>query len=100
MPGHDDEDNPPSLAEQDSVPSMESLRRGNRVRLPRQMLIHTMKGKHHDEGVCEGVGLPQIKSIGVEFKMDRIKNHFAGPGYSTKRGVVNLHLTTTLPHSL
>ena len=48
VPENDDEDNPPSMAEQDSVPPMASLGRGKRVRVPRQMLIPTMRGKHHD----------------------------------------------------
>ena len=97
VPEHDDEDNPPSLAEQDSVTPMSILGRGKRVRLPRQMLIPTMRGKHHDEGVYEGVGFPQIKSIRVECKMDRIKSHFAGAGYSTKRGVINLQFDEDAP---
>ena len=51
VPENDDEDNPPSLAEQDSIPPMSSLVRGKRVQVPSQMLIPTMKGKHHDGGV-------------------------------------------------
>ena len=51
VPENDDEDNPTSLSERDSVPPMSSLGGGKRVRLPRQMLIPKMKGKHHDEGV-------------------------------------------------
>ena len=51
VPENDDQDNPPSLAEQDIVNPMESLGRGKRVRLPRQILIPAMKGKHHNEGV-------------------------------------------------
>ena len=51
VPENDDEDNPPSLADQDSVPPMAILGRDKRVRVPRQMIIHMMKGKHHDEGV-------------------------------------------------
>ena len=47
VPEDYDEDNPPSLAEQDSIPPMASLGRGKRVRVPRQILIHMMKGKHH-----------------------------------------------------
>ena len=47
----DDEDNPPNLAKRDSVPPMASLDRGKRLRVPRQMLIPLMNGKHHDEGV-------------------------------------------------
>ena len=90
VPEHDHEDNPPSLAEQDSIPSMASLVRGKRVQLPRKMLITTMKGKHHDEGFYKGVDFPQIKSIRVECKMYRIKNQFAAAGYSTKQGVINL----------
>ena len=89
VPENDDEDNPPSLTERDSVPPVASLVIGNRVRVPRQMLIHTMKGKHHDEGLYEVVGFPHIKSIRVELEMDRIKNQFAGAGYSTKLGVIN-----------
>ena len=49
VPEDDDEDNPPSLSERDSLPPMASLGRGKRVRVPRQMLIPTMKGKHHNE---------------------------------------------------
>ena len=45
MTENDDEDNHPSLSERDSVPPMESLDRGKRVQLTRQMLIPTMKGK-------------------------------------------------------
>ena len=86
VPEHDDEDNPPSLAEQDSVPPMASLGRGKIVRVPSQMLIPAMKVKHHDEGVYEGIGFTQIKNIGVECEMDHIKNHFSGAGHSTKRG--------------
>ena len=48
VPEYDDEDNPPSIAEQDIVPPMASLGRGKRVRVPRQMLIPAMKVKHHD----------------------------------------------------
>ena len=77
----DDEDNPPSLAKRDSVPPMASLGRGKRLIVPRQMLISTMKGKHHDEGVYEGLGFPQVKSIRVECKMDCIKNQFTAAGY-------------------
>ena len=76
---------------------MKSLGRCNIIRLPRKMLIPTMKGKHHDERVYDGVGLPQIKSIRVECKMDRINNHFAGTGYSTKRGVINLQFDNDTP---
>ena len=70
VPEDDDEDNPPSLAKRDSVPPMASLGRGKRVIVPRHMLISTMKGKHHDEGVYEVLGFPQVKSIRVECKMD------------------------------
>ena len=97
MPENDDEDNPPSMDEQDSVPPIARLGRAKRVQLPRQMLIPTTKGKHHDEGVYEGVGLPQIKIIRVECKMDRIKNHFAGSGYSNKWGVINLKVDDDTP---
>ena len=58
VPENDDEDNPPSLAERDSVPPMAILGRGNILRVPRQMLIPTMKVKYHDEGVYEGGGFP------------------------------------------
>ena len=51
MPENDYEDNPPSMAERDSVPPMVSLGRFKIGIVPRQMLIHTMKGKHHDEGL-------------------------------------------------
>ena len=72
MPEDDDEDNPPSLSEQDSVPPLERLGRGKRVRVPTQMLIHTMERKQYDEVVYKGVGFPQNKSIRVECKMVRI----------------------------
>ena len=98
VPENDDEDNPPSLVKRDSVPPMASLGRGKRVQVPRQMLIPTMKGKHHDEGVYEGVGFPHIKSIKVECKMYRIKNHFAGSGYSTKQDITNLQFDNDAPH--
>ena len=97
VPEDDDEDNPPIMAKRDSVPSMASIGRGKRVRVPMHMLIPSMKGKHHDEGVYEGVGFPQVKSIRVECKMDRIKNQFAGAGYSTKRGVINLQFDDDTP---
>ena len=58
MPEDDAEDDPPSLAERDNIPPMAGLGRGKRVRVPRQILIPTMKGKHRDEGVYEGVGFP------------------------------------------
>ena len=96
-PEDDDKDNPPSLVERDSVPHMAILGRGKRVRVPRKMPIPTVKGKHHDEGVYEGVGFPQVKSISVECKMDRINNQFAGAGYSTKRGIINLHFDDDAP---
>ena len=86
---NDDEDNPPSLAERDSLTPMESLGIVKIVRVPRWMLIPTMKGKHHYERVYEEVGFPHIKSIRVECETDRTKNQFAGNGYSTKQGVVN-----------
>ena len=44
-----------------------------------------------------GVGFLQIKIIRVECEMDRIKNHFAGAGYSTKRGVINLQFDNDAP---
>ena len=47
----DDEDNPPSLAERDSVSPMASLGRGKRLRVTTQMFIPTMNGRYHDEGV-------------------------------------------------
>ena len=97
VPEDDDEDNPPSMAEWDSVPPMVSLGRGRRLRVPMQMLIPTMNGKHHDEGVYEGVGFPQVKSIRVKCKMDRIKNQFEGAGYITKRGVINLQFDDDVP---
>ena len=99
MPEHDDEDNPSSLADQDRVPPMESLGICNRVQVPRQMIIPTMKRKHHEKEVYEGVGFPQIKSITVKCEMDRIKNHFAGAGYSNKRGVINLQFDNNAPAS-
>ena len=45
----------------------------------------------------EGVGFPQVKSIRVECEMDRITNQFAGAGYSTKRGVINLQFDDNAP---
>ena len=48
VPEDDDEGNSPSLYERDIVPPIASLGRGKRVRVPMQMLITTMKGKHHD----------------------------------------------------
>ena len=56
-----------------------------------------MKRKHHEKEVYEGVGFPQIKSITVKCEMDRIKNHFAGAGYSNKRGVINLKFDNDAP---
>ena len=97
VPENDDEDNPPSLDERDSVPPMASLVIGKRVRVPSYMLIPTMKGKHHDKVVCKGVGFPYIKSIRVKCEMDRIKNQFAGAGCSTKRGVINLQFDDDAP---
>ena len=97
VPEDDDEDNSPSLAERDSVPPMASLGRFKRVRVPMQILIPTTKGKHYDEGVYEGVGFTHIKSIRVECKTDCTKNHSAGAGYSTKRGVINLHFDDDAP---
>ena len=76
---------------------MASLYRGKVVRLPSKIVIPTMKGKHHEEGVYEGVGFPQVKSIRVECEMDRITNQFAGAGYSTKRGVINLQFDVDAP---
>ena len=73
-PEDDDEDNHPSLADRDSVPPMASIGIGKRVRVPRQMLTPMMKGKHHDEGLYEGLGSPQVKSIRVDCEMDHIKN--------------------------
>ena len=98
VPEDDDEDNPPSLTDQDSVPPMANLVRGKRVRVSRQILILIMKGKHHDEGVYEGVGFPQIKIIRVKCEMDCIKNQFAASGYSTKQGVINLQFDDNAPH--
>ena len=97
VPEDDDEDSPPSLAERDSVRPMASLGRGKREIVPRQMLIPKIKGKHHDKGVYEGVGFPQVKSIRVEYKMDRINNQFASVVYSTKRGVINLKFDEDAP---
>ena len=51
------------------------------------MLILVMKRKHHDEGLYEGLGSPQIKSIRVKCEMDRIKNHFAGPDKVLNKGL-------------
>ena len=51
VPENYDEDNPPSLAERYRVPPMASLGRFKKVRVPRWMIIPTMKGKHHDEVV-------------------------------------------------
>ena len=61
----DYEDKPTSLTERDSVSPMASLGRGKILRVPSQMLIPMMKVKQHDEGVYEGVGSPQVKSIRV-----------------------------------
>ena len=97
VPENDDEDNPPSLAKRGSVPPMASRGRGKRVRVPKQMLIPTMKGKDYDEGVYEGVGFTHIKSISVECKMYRIKNQFAGAGYSTKRELIKLQFDDNAP---
>ena len=97
MPENDDEDKPPSLAKQDSVLPMASLGRVKRVQVPRQMIIPTMKGKHHDDGLYEGVGFPQIKTIRVECEMDRINNQFAGARYSTRRGVMKLQFDDDAP---
>ena len=97
MTEDDDEDNPPSLTKRDIVPPMASLGRGNRVRVPRQMFIYTVKGKDHDEGVYKGAGFPQVKCMRVECEMDHIKNHFVDARYSTKRGVINLQFDDDTP---
>ena len=76
---------------------MASLGRVKRVRVPRQMLIPTRKGKHHDEVVYEGVYFTLVKSIRFKCKMDCIKNQFSGFGYSTKRGVINLQFDDEAP---
>ena len=68
VPENDDEDNPPSLAKQDSVPPVVILGIGKRVRVPRHMLIPTMKGKHHNEGVYEGQVPPRLKVSGPSAK--------------------------------
>ena len=80
-----------------AYPPMSSIGRGKKLGVPRQILIPTIKGKHHDEGVYEGVGFPQIKSIRVKCKMDHIKNQFAGALYSTKQGVIKLQFDDNAP---
>ena len=97
VPENYDEYNPPSLPERDSVPPMSSIGRGKKLGVPRQILIPTIKGKHHDEGVYEGVGFPQVKSIKFECEMYRIKDQFSGARYSTKRGVINLQFDDDTP---
>ena len=97
VPEDDDDDNSPSLAKWDSVSPMASLVRGKRVRVPRRMLIPTMKGGNHDEVMYKEVGFPQVKSIRVECEMDCIKNHFSGAGYSTKGGDINLQFGDDAP---
>ena len=53
VPEDDEEDNPPIMAERDSVPPLARIGRGKRVRVPSYMLIPTIKGKHYDkEPVC------------------------------------------------
>ena len=97
VPEDNDEDNPPSLAKRESVPPMAIQGKDKRVRVPRQMLIPTRKGKHHDEGVYEGVDFNLVKSIRFKCKMDCIKNQFSGSGYSTKQGVINLQFDDITP---
>ena len=43
------------------------------------------------------MGFPQITSIRVKCEMDRIKNQFAGAGYSTKQEVINLQSDNDAP---
>ena len=47
----------------------------------------------------QGVGFPQIDSIRAECETDRIKNHFAGARYITKRGVIKLQFDNDAPAS-
>jgi len=45
----------------------------------------------------ELVEFPQVKGGKVDCKADRIRNQFAGAGYNTKRGVINLQFEYAPP---
>ena len=68
----------------------ESLGRGKRNIKPRTLFSPKMKGKTHGSKTSTGVGFPQIKKIVVEREADKILNQYAGAGYGTKRGFINL----------
>ena len=82
----DEGDNPSSPSSQETTPQV-NPRRGARVRKPRERFIPTMSGQHHDQGVYPGVNFPQVEKM---TDAEKIKTQFAGAGYNTKRGVLNL----------
>ena len=54
-----------------------------------------MQGKVYANGYYEGVGFPTPKKRSTEW--EEIGSQFAGAGYCTKRGVLNLQMHGTAP---
>jgi hypothetical protein len=81
----------------DSPDKGETLGRGKRKIIPRTLFPPKMKGKTHGDKATTGVGFPQIKKIVVEREKDEILNQYAGAGYGTKRGVINLVFDENAP---
>ena len=64
---------------------------------PRTLFSLKMKGKTHGSKATTGVSFPQITKIVVEREKDEILNQYAGAGYGTKRGVINLVFDENAP---
>ena len=74
--------------ESNDTPQDGGVCRGRRNRTPREMYEPSMQGKSYAKGKYEGVGFPRVKKRSTEG--EEIKNQFAGAGYCTKHGVINL----------
>ena len=59
------------------------------------MYVPSMQGKSYANGKYKGVGFPTVKNISTEG--EELRNQFAGAGYCTKCGVINLQMHGTVP---
>ena len=77
------------------APQDRGARRGGRNRTPMEMYVLSMQGKSYAKGKYEGVGLLTVKKRSTEG--EELRNQFAGAGYCTKCGVINLQMHGTVP---
>ena len=84
-----------AVAESNGSPQDRGVCRSGRNKTPREMYVPSMQDKSYANEKYDGVGFSTAKKRLSEG--EELENQFAGAGYCTKRGVINLNMQGIAP---